>query len=132
MAAITPRVRSAIASREVQVVGKRLIAAGSGISIRPATGSLGMILSMRRSGRSGARTANIHLWQQAEQMVKLLYRLLRSAQGQYRYAVFVSPRKHVTQSSLAHLKNIFSCVTLTDVDGDLQLAIRHSHVAGWR
>src|SRR5215475_2005726 len=119
---IAAKTSSAITIREVHVVGQRPIGAGSGMSIKPATGSLGIALSMSCSGRSTSSAPNIHLRQQAEQVVQLLDGFLRGAQRQNRNPVFVGPGENAAQTGLAHFQDVLSYADVADINRDMQFA----------
>src|SRR5262245_23083982 len=103
-----PASRSATAIHEVQVCGQKLIAVGSVISIKPATGSSGIAVAVLSMGHSPRDAPRRGLRQQSKQMMQLIDWLFRCAQRQHRNAEFACPCEDPAQPGLAHVQNVTS------------------------
>src|SRR5262245_66187758 len=105
--------------RDGQVCGRRLTGAGSGMSIRPASGSAGGVVAasaMRRPRRRAAAATSAAAGQAAEQMADLLRRILGGAERDHGDAEIARPREHVAQAGLAHLEHILAYAVAADVE----------------
>src|SRR3954464_1370881 len=91
-----------MAMREVQVCGHRLTGGGSGISIRPATGSAGTACASAK-GRLRLRrpsATSVARRQTAEQMAQLLRSVVRRAERENGHTEIARPGKHPLQPLL--------------------------------
>src|SRR6476659_1842973 len=134
MVAIRPTIRRTIAIREVDVAGQRLIACGNGISISPATGSLGIVevpsLSTESSLDARPCAPFDDLRQQSQQMMQLVHGFFGSTQRQNRNAEITRPLKDAAQTGLAHIQNILTCAAMRDIERDLQFTVCDRHPSG--
>src|SRR5262245_6319366 len=115
--------------REGQVCGRRLTGGGSGMSIRPASGSDGGAASAMGSP-PGRATSAAPAGPTAEQMADLLRRILGGAERDHGHAKIARPGEYVAQARLAHLENILAHAVAADIEADLQLAVADRHAAG--
>src|SRR4051812_9289552 len=98
---------TAIVIRAVQVCGQRLIAGGNGMSIRPATGSTGMVCASAKRGLRGRVAAAVAVarGRAAEEMAKLLRYVFGGAERQHGHSEIARPGEHVAQPRLRPIRD---------------------------
>src|SRR5262252_8631663 len=128
-AAIAAASSNAIAIRDSQVCGNRLTCCGSGMSIRPATGSacVGCTSAKGCLRLAVAATARVTGRECPKEATELRSRFLGSTQRQHRNADLVRPCEDAVQALMGRLLDALADAVASDMELDLQLAIRHRH-----